>query len=108
MAQWTLPPAQAFTKVSVLHSRGLQMPDQLREETSALTRELLGFVLKEPQAQVALGALLSAAAYVAFAGKLNHKLPVLLDSVLDIVSALEARHPEHCTTSLPSHFHTTH
>ena len=84
------------------------MSDPLREETQALTRELLVFIKKEPQAQVALGALLSTAAYVAFAGKLNHKLPALLDSVLDIAHELEARHPAHCATNLPPQFHTTH
>ena len=84
------------------------MSDPLRQETQALTRELLSFIKKEPQAQIALGALLSAAGYVAFAGRLNHKLPVLLDSVLDIVHELEVRHPEHFATNLPPQFHTTH
>ena len=84
------------------------MPDPVRQEAEALTRELLCFMLKEPRAQIALGALLSAAAYVAFAGKLNHKLPALLDSVMDIVHELEVRHPEHCATNLPPQFHTTH
>ena len=84
------------------------MSDPVRQRAEALTRELLHFILKEPQAQVALGALLSTAAYVAFAGKLNHKLPALLDSVLDIAHELEARHPAHCATNLPPQFHTTH
>ena len=84
------------------------MHDPVRQKAEALTRELLRFILKEPQAQVALGALLSTAAYVAFAGKLNHKLPALLDSVMDIAHELEVRHPELCATNLPPQFHTTH